>query len=188
MLSRAKKLLAAVLSAACIMTGAAEAFAAESPTQVPGKTVSTTVTVNASSGDQEYKTSAKHGTAKFYKLVKAKKTKVVVSASVSTNGVSYPVVAVSGNAFNKTSVKKVVLGTNVYKVYKNTFKGAKKLKYIYIRTTKRVKVSKGAFKGLNTKKMTIKINKKNKNYKKIVKALRKAGFKGKIKKYTYKKK
>ena len=177
MLSRAKKLLAAVLSAACIMTGAAEAFAAESPTQVPGKTVSTTV-----SGDQEYKTSAKHGTAKFYKLVKAKKTKVVVSASVSTNGVSYPVVAVSGNAFNKTSVKKVVLGTNVYKVYKNAFKGAKKLKYIYIRTTKRVKVSKGAFKGLNTKKMTIKINKKNKNYKKIVKALRKAGFKGKIKK------
>ena len=46
---------------------------------------------------------------------------------------------------------------------------------------KKVTVKKGAFKGVNTKKVTIKASKMNaKQFKAFKKALKKAGFKGKV--------
>lgn len=71
----------------------------------------------------------------------------------------------------------------VVAVKKNAFKGAKKLKTIKFKAKKALKVEKGAFKGLKTDKMTIKLNKKmpKKQSAKFKKALKKAGFKGTIK-------
>lgn len=64
---------------------------------------------------------------------------------------------------------------------KNAFKGCKKLKTITL-ANKKVTIKKGAFAGLNTKKITIKAPKMSKKaLKKFKKALKKAGFKGKVK-------
>jgi hypothetical protein len=68
-------------------------------------------------------------------------------------------------------------------VAKNAFAKMKKLKTIKFFSTKALKVAKGAFGKLNTKKMTIKVTKKmsKSEFKKFKKNLRKAGFKGTIK-------
>ena len=64
------------------------------------------------------------------------------------------------------------------------FTGAKKVKKIIVKGTKSFTVKKGAFKNVNSKKITVKVNKKMsaKEFKKLKKNLKKAGFKGKIKK------
>ena len=58
------------------------------------------------------------------------------------------------------------------------------MKTITFNTTKKVTVSKTAFQGVDTKKMTIKVSKKMsaKNYAALKKALKAAGFKGTIRK------
>lgn len=65
---------------------------------------------------------------------------------------------------------------------KNAFAGAKKLNTISMNVKKSITVKKGAFKGLNTKKMTIKVSKKMsaKELKKFKKVLKAAGFDGKV--------
>ncbi|MFR7423882.1 MAG: leucine-rich repeat protein [Clostridium sp.] len=63
----------------------------------------------------------------------------------------------------------------------DAFKGCKKLKTITL-ANKKVTIKKGAFAGLNTKKITVKAPKMSKKeLKKFKKALKKAGFKGKVK-------
>lgn len=186
MFNRAKKFLAAVLTAACVMTGAAEVFAAPSPTTAPTP-VSTTVVRDNKTSLNKFQTNT-NGEATLIDVWNTQKKTALIHSYVEKDGVKYTVTTVGANAFKNSKVSRVVLDSKVYKIKKNAFKGAKKVKYVYLRTTKKVSVKKGAFKGLNTKKMVVKINKKNKNYKKIVTALRKAGFKGKIGKYTYKKK
>ena len=66
---------------------------------------------------------------------------------------------------------------------KNAFKALKKAKTIKFLNTKSYKVAKGAFGKLNTKKMTIKVTKKmsKAQFKKFKKNLKKASFKGTIK-------
>ncbi len=73
-------------------------------------------------------------------------------------------------------------------VAKNAFAKLKKVRTIKFFSTKALKVSKGAFGKLNTKKITIKVTKKmsKKEFKKVKKNLRKAGFKGKIKRVKLK--
>ena len=68
-------------------------------------------------------------------------------------------------------------------IAKNAFAKMKKLKTIKFYSTKALKVAKGAFGKLNTKKMTIKVTKKmsKSEFKKFKKNLKKAGFKGTIK-------
>ncbi len=68
-------------------------------------------------------------------------------------------------------------------IAKNAFAKMKKLKTIKFFSTKALKVAKGAFGKLNTKKITIKVTTKmsKKEFKKFKKNLRKAGFKGTIK-------
>ena len=62
------------------------------------------------------------------------------------------------------------------------FTGAKKVKKIIVKGTKSFTVKKGAFKGLKSAKITVKVNKKMKakEFKKLKKNLKKAGFKGKV--------
>ena len=82
---------------------------------------------------------------------------------------------------NCKKVKKISVGKNVKTIGKNAFKGCKKLKTITL-ANKKVTIKKGAFAGLNTKKITIKAPKMSKkDLKKFKKALKKAGFKGKVK-------
>ncbi len=71
----------------------------------------------------------------------------------------------------------------VTSVAKNAFAKMKKLRTIKFFSTKALKVQKGAWGKLNTKKITIKVTKKmsKKEFKKFKKNLRKAGFKGDIK-------
>ena len=89
----------------------------------------------------------------------------------------------------KHKTKKVLKTTTIKgkkytitKIGKNAFAKMKKLKVVKVYATKALKVQKGAFGKLNTKKITIKVTKKMsaKEFKKFKKNLRKAGFKGKI--------
>ena len=83
-----------------------------------------------------------------------------------------------GVSFKKDGVK-----YTVNKIAKNAFKGCKKLKKITYKGKVALTVQKGAFSGLKTKKITFKVTKKmsKANFKKLKKNLKKAGFKGKIK-------
>ena len=82
-----------------------------------------------------------------------------------------------------TSFKKGGVKYTVNKIAKNAFKGCKKLKKITYKGKVALTVQKGAFSGLKTKKITFKVTKKmsKANFKKLKKNLKKAGFKGKIK-------
>ena len=68
-------------------------------------------------------------------------------------------------------------------INKNAFAKMKKLRTIKIYATKALKVQKGAWGKLNTKKITIKVTKKmsKSQFSKMKKNFRKAGFKGTIK-------
>lgn len=103
---------------------------------------------------------------------------VTVPSKVTINGVSYPVVSVSANAFkNNTKVEKVVLPASVKTISKNAFAGAKNLKVIKIKGTSLTKIAKNAFKGISSK-AVIKIPKAKKSA--YTKLLKKAGYTGKI--------
>lgn len=126
----------------------------------------------------------KNGTATISTVKKTNKTTVTISATVTVNGVKYKVTTIGANAFkNCAKVKTVNLPSSVTTISKNAFAGAKNLKTIKITSKKAVTVKKGAFKGLNTKKMTVKVSKKmsKKQFNKMKKNLKKAGFKGKVK-------
>ena len=91
---------------------------------------------------------------------------------------------VAANAFKSCkNVTKITLPATVKKFNKKAFTGAKKVKTIVVKSKKAITVKKGAFKGLKTKKITIKAGKMSKKQlKKFKKSLKKAGFKGKVKK------
>ena len=101
------------------------------------------------------------GTAKVIKLPSGKK-KITIPTVVKIDDVKYIVVSVGRKAF----------------------KGMKKNAVISINTKQPVNIEKNAFKGINSRKVVIKVNKKmkNSNFKRFKKILKKAGFKGKVKK------
>ncbi len=172
-----KKLLTAVLSAAIALSSVTVANAATSPSEANEPVTESNVSTDDSATVKKVSTSD-DGTATVKKV--ANKKSVKISSTVTVDGVTYKVTAIGANAFKKAKkVKKVTLPASIKSVKKKAFTGAKKLKKIIIKG-KKTKFAKGAFKGLNTKKITIKVPKaKLKAYKK---ALKKAGFKGKVKK------
>ena len=101
------------------------------------------------------------GTAKVIKLPSGKK-KITIPTVVKIDDVKYMIVSVG----------------------KKAFKGMKKNAVISINTKQPVNIEKNAFKGINSRKVVIKVNKKmkNSNLKRFKKILKKAGFKGKVKK------
>lgn len=149
-----KKKLAGIL-AMTMLVGAAATAATPSPA-AKVEPVAQTATV----GKVTVKTTAK-GEATITK-VNTKKKKVTVPMTVTVDGVKYTV---------KTIGKK-------------SFKGLKKNATVSINTKKSLKVAKGTFKGLDTKKVVIKVNKKmsKKQLKAFKKQLKAAGFKGTVKK------
>ena len=115
-----------------------------------------------------------------------KKSTATVPSKVTAKGVTYTVTVIKAKAFAKKAkkAKKIVIPATIKRVNKKGFTGTKKLKTIIVKGTKSFTVKKGAFKKVNSKKITVKVNKKMKakEFKKLKKNLRKAGFKGKIKK------
>ena len=111
-------------------------------------------------------------------VVSAKKSTATVPSKVTAKGVTYTVTVIKAKAFAKKAKKAKKI------VNKKGFTGTKKLKTIIVKGTKSFTVKKGAFKKVNSKKITVKVNKKMKakEFKKLKKNLKKAGFKGKIKK------
>ena len=109
-----------------------------------------------------------NGTAEVGAVV-AKKSTATVPSKVTVKGVTYTVTVIKAKAFAKKAkkAKKIVIPATIKKVNKKGFTGTK-----------------GAFKNVNSKKITVKVNKKMsaKEFKKLKKNLKKAGFKGKIKK------
>ena len=124
-----------------------------------------------------------NGTAEVGAVV-AKKSTATVPSKVTVKGVTYTVTVIKAKAFAKTAKKAKKIVIPIKKVNKKGFTGTKKLKTIIVKGTKSFTVKKGAFKNVNSKKITVKVNKKMsaKEFKKLKKNLKKAGFKGKIKK------
>lgn len=124
------------------------------------------------------------GTATLSAVGDTKSKKITVD-KVTVDGIEYTVTTINANAFKKASATTVTLGAGIKKVAKNAF-ARSKVKTVELKGTKSISFAKYAFK--NSKVKTIKVNKKMsaKEYKKLVKALKKAGYKGKIKKVKMK--
>ena len=116
--------------------------------------------------------------------VTVNKNIATVPGTVTVDRVTYTVTVIKAKAFAKKAkkAKKIVIPATIKRVNKMGFTGAKKVKKIIVKGTKSFTVKKGAFKGLNSAKITVKVNKKMKakEFKKLKKNLKKAGFKGKV--------
>ena len=181
MIKAMKKVLVCTLAAALTLGAAATAGAAGSPTTAKEPEAQTNV--KATNGAKVNTTD--DGTATLKAAKKSSKKSVTVSSTVTVNGVKYTVTVIGANAFaNCKKATKITLPAQIKTINKNAFKGAKKLKTIVLKGKKSITVKKGAFTGLNTKKMTIKVNKSMKKAQltKLKKALKAAGFKGTVKK------
>lgn len=180
-----KKLLVCTLAAALSFSTVSAASAAQSPAASVEPETQKAVKTEKTNGIIASVDTTEDGTASLGTIAKTSKKSVVVAAKVTVNGVSYKVTVIKANAFkNCKKATSVTLPNTIKTISANAFKGAKALKTITLKSTKAITVKKGAFKGLNTKKMTIKVSKKmsKKELNKLKKTLKKAGFKGKVKK------
>lgn len=180
-----KKILVGVMAATMALGSVTTAFAAGSPTeaQEPARNVETQAengsTVNTS----------KKGNATVSAIAETTKKNVTLSSKVEVDGVKYTVTRITDKAFAKaTNATKISLPSTITSFGPQAFSGvAASVKTIAITSKDTIKVNKTAFKGVDTKKMTItvKVSSKGmstKEYNKFVKALKAAGFKGTIKK------
>ncbi len=183
MIKAVKKVLVCALSSV-LMLGTLASAAPQSPTVSVEPEKQTNVTAETSNGITSTVDTKKDGTATISTIKATTKKSVTISSKVTVNGVKYSVTEIDANAFkNCKKATKVTLPATITKVNANAFTGAKKLQTIVLPVTKAITVEKGAFKGLNTKNMTIKVSKKmtKKQLKKFKQNLKKAGFKGKVK-------
>ena len=172
-----KKLSALVLTLALCLGLAVTAFAAGSKTDAPAPVVNETV------GNIVVSTTS-NKTATITKTA-AKKT-VTLPVSVKIDGVEYPVTSIAKNAVN-AKTQTLTVRSKVKEIKKGAFSKAKKIKTIKLKMVKGAKaksytIAKGAFKGVSTKNAKIVIGKKmsTKEYNKLVKKFKAAGFKGKF--------
>lgn len=177
-----KKILAFTLAAALTLGTAVTSMAATTSPTV-GKVPVTQD--NVKTDDSAFTTQTnKKGTIKIKGAKAVSKSKATVPATLTVNGVTYKVTSLGTKSLsNWNKVKTIVLSENVKTIQKSAFQNCKKLRTIIVKNAKPTKFYAKAFKGVNTKKITIKFSKKmsKKNYRKSVKSLKKIGFKGKIK-------
>ncbi len=176
----------AVVAMAAIMTiaGTCTAFAADSPATSVKPVAKTEVSASlASTATKAKVTTTAKGEAKLETLGKTTAPVVTLTSKVTIDGVTYKLTSVSEGAFAKCSKDtwKVTLPKSIEKIEANAFTGSK-LKQFNVYSTKSIKVSKKAFEGVNTKKMTVKVTKNmsKTELKKFKKALKAAGFEGKV--------
>nr|MCR4674903.1 leucine-rich repeat protein [Lachnospiraceae bacterium] len=116
--------------------------------------------------------------------VKSKKTSITLGATVEYKNVDYKVTTIAKKAFkNCKNLKTLTLPNTVKTIEKYAFTGSKKLKTIKLNIKKSITVEKKAFSGIDSSKITIKVSKKmsTKQLTKFKKELKRAGFKGKVK-------
>lgn len=176
----------AVVALATVMTVASTctAFAATGSPTTSVTPVVEKVTVTVSEDAPKAKvTTSKKGTATINTLGTTTAEKVTVASKVKIDGVSYTVTTLGAGTFAKCGdeTTKVALPKTITTIGAKAFTGSS-LETVELYSTKTVTVSKTAFKGVNTKSMTIKVSKKmsNASFKKLQKALKAAGYKGKI--------
>ena len=186
MIKGMKKFLAAMLVAAVAVTAVpATAGAATSPTTSVEPVKQTEVTAEKKNGIEITVNTSKDGKATINEIEPTTKKIVTVASKVTVNGVSYTVTKISANAFtNCTKATKVTLPSTITSIGKNAFSGNKTIKNIALTSTKAPTISKTAFKGVDTKKMTVTYSAKmsRKQVKALKASLKAAGFKGTVKK------
>lgn len=177
MVNLVKKFATIALAMTLAVGAVVPAAAATSPTT---GTKAKAVTKSSVTYNKATYSTNKNGTAAL-KSEKSGKKSVTVN-TVKYKKVTYKVTAINAKAFAKSKATTVTVGANVKTIKKNAFKSSK-VKTIKFAGKKVVTVKKNAFKGSKVK--TIKVTKKmsKKNFNKFKKALKKAGFKGKIKRY-----
>lgn len=174
-----KKLIALMLTIVLCFGLSVNAFAVTgSQTDGPTSTVTTTTggnTVSVNSSKKATVTKAKN------------KKNVTLPYSVTIKGVKYPITVIGKKAIGSKTVS-ITLSSRVKEIKKEAFSNATKIKTIRLKQVagskaSSYKIAKGAFKGISTKKATLIIGKHMtlKEYKKLAKKFRAAGFKGTIK-------
>lgn len=174
-----KKVLVGITAATMMFGSVCTAYAAtDSATVAPAPEKQTNV--KADNGAKV--STAANGTATVKALPKTTKKSVTVASKVVVDGVSYKVTAIGAKAFANATT--VTLPASIKTIGAQAFTGAKSVKTIVIKSAS-VKVDKTAFKGVDTKKMTIKVSGMSAKQLKAFKAqLKKAGFKGTVKKVS----
>lgn len=175
-----KSILACTLASALALGTAVTSMAANSPVVSVSP-----VTQRQTTTDNRLYTvdTTKKGTVTITKAKAAGGTKKTVAAKLKVKGVNYTVTVIGANAFKSCKkVKTISLPASIKTIKTDAFKGCKSLKTIVLKNKKSITVKKNAFKGLDTKNMTVKVKGKMsaKNYKRLQANLRKAGFTGKI--------
>lgn len=181
-----KKFLAGMMAAAVAMTAVpVVSFAATSPSVSVEPVKQTEVTAEKKNGIEITVNTTKDGKATIDVIEATEKKSVTVASKVTVDGVSYTVTKISANAFtNCTKASKVTLPSTITTIGAKAFSGNKTIKNIVLSSKKAPTISKTAFKGASTKNMTITYSAKmsKSEVKKLKTALKKAGFKGTVKK------
>ena len=161
-----KKVLVGITAATMMFGSVCTAYAAtDSATVAPAPEKQTNV--KADNGAKV--STAANGTATVKALPKTTKKSVTVASKAFANA---------------TKATTVTLPASIKTIGAQAFTGAKSVKTIVIKSAS-VKVDKTAFKGVDTKKMTIEVSGMSAKQLKAFKAqLKKAGFKGTVKKVS----
>ena len=185
MFKNAKRIFAAILASAMVLTTGISAVAeTTSPagTGAPKYETGNGVAVTGSTATKAYTT--KKGEASISVIKKTTKKSFTTPKTVTYKGVKYTVTGVRNGVFkNAKKAKTITLGATVTNLGSKAFyKLPKTVKTIKIKASKITKIDKNAFKGLKksqAKKIKVVINKKMSasSFKKLKKALKKAGFK-----------
>ena len=172
--------------------------ATASPTKTPGSSDSTKTTLKKNQTVKPVKNNKKSDAASYkvtdvkkktvtYSKTKTTSKKAVVPDTITVNGTKLKVTAVGASAFaGNKKIKTVTLGKNITKIGTKAFYKAKNLSQITVNGNTIKSIGKNAFSGVKKNcKITVRAKDK-KQYKKIVKLIKKAGAK-KVK-FAYKKK
>ena len=172
--------------------------ATASPTKTPGSSDSTKTTLKKNQTVTPVKNNKKSDAASYkvtdvkkktvtYSKTKTTSVKAVVPDTITVNGTKLKVTAVGASAFaGNKKIKTVTLGKNIIKIGSKAFYKAKNLSKITVNGNTIKSIGKNAFSGVKKNcKITVRAKDK-KQYKKIVKLIKKAGAK-KVK-FAYKKK
>lgn len=186
--------MAKILKKACIMALAATLTfgsttstlaAVSSPVTSVTPEKATNVAAETKKSVETIVNTTKKGNATVVSINKTAKKKVTVSAKLNVGGVDYKVRTIAANAFeNCTDVVTITLPSTVTSIKKSAFSGTSStLKNIVFNNKKAIEVKSGAFKGVDTKELTIKVtaDMSKKQYNKFVETLKAAGFEGTIK-------
>ncbi|WP_395023490.1 family 20 glycosylhydrolase, partial [Robinsoniella sp. RHS] len=123
-------------------------------------------------GSIKYKVTAassKSRTVTVWRPAKKNSTSIKIPSTVKLNGYSFKVTAISDKAFkNQKKLKKVILGSNIKKVGKESFRGCKKLKYVTISSKVLKSIGKNAFKNTEKKIKVTVPKKKYGSYKRLL--------------------